>query len=155
VNADISDVVSFIREQFMRGEFEVLFDDTLAALNALRAHSIPMGILSNFSPNLEDLLRKLGIHDFFSFFIVSSLAGVEKPDKQIFDLAIHAANRPRDEIIYIGDSIFHDMDGAHAAGIAGILIDRGNRHLDYADTRVRNLTELVSYVEEEFDAVKA
>ncbi len=155
VSADVSDVVSQIREQFMRGEFEVLFDDTLAALNTLKARNIPMGILSNFSPNLEDLMRKLGIHDYFSFFIVSSLAGVEKPNKQIFDLAVHAANRPRDEIIYVGDSIFHDMNGARAAGIAGILIDRGNRHPDYSGARVKNLSELVCHIEEEFDAVKA
>ncbi len=155
VNADVSEVVAQIREQFMRGEFEVLFDDTLPALQALRARSVPMGILSNFSPNLEDLLRKLGIHEYFDFFIVSSVAGLEKPDKRIFDLAVRAANRPRDRIAYIGDSIFHDIEGARAAGIEGILIDRGNRHSDFAGVRVQNLSELVSFIEKEMDAVQA
>lgn len=155
VTEDVTNVVAEIRKQFMRGEFEVLFDDTLQALEALRERNIPMGILSNFSPNLEDILKKLGIHEYFAFFVVSSIAGAEKPDKKIFDLAVRAANRPLDQIVYIGDSIFHDMDGARAAGIAGILIDRGNRHSDYAGARVQNLRALVSVVEKEFDAVQA
>lgn len=155
VTADVTDVVAQIREQFMRGEFDVLFDDTLPALDALKARRVPMGILSNFSPNLQALMQKLGIHDYFKFFVVSSIVGAEKPDKKIFDLAVSAANRPQNQIAYIGDSIFHDMDGARAAGIAGILIDRGNRHSDYADARVQNLRELVSVVEKEFDAVQA
>ncbi len=155
VSADVTEAVAQIREQFMRGEFEVLFDDTLLALNELRTRNVQMGILSNFSPNLEDLLRKLGIHDYFRFFVVSSIVGVEKPDKKIFDLAVNAANRPRSETLYIGDSIFHDMEGARAAGIAGVLIDRGNRHSNYTGARVQNLRNLVSLVEKEFDAVQA
>jgi REG-2-like HAD superfamily hydrolase len=155
VKADVSGVVAQIREQFMRGEFDVLFDDALPSLDALKAHHVPMGILSNFSPNLEDLLRKVGIHDYFGFFIVSSIAGVEKPDKQIFDLAVAAANRPRNEIIYVGDSVYHDMNGARAAGVGAVLMDRGNRYPDYSATRVQNLSDLVSYVEKEFSAVQA
>lgn len=155
VRADVTDAVAQIREQFMRGDFEGLYADTLRALSALEAHNVPMGILSNFSPNLQDLLRKLGIQDYFRFFIVSSIVGLEKPDKKIFDLAVSAANRPRSQVVYVGDSIFHDMEGARAADVAAILIDRGNRHSDYAGVRVQNLGELVSLIEKEFDAVQA
>ncbi len=155
VNADVSQAVAEIREQFMRGEFEVLFDDTVAALDALKTKGVPMGILSNFSPNLEDLLRRLGIHDYFNFFIVSAIAGVEKPDKKIFDLAVREANRPRNQVVYIGDSIFHDMEGARRAGIVGILLDRGNRHLEYGGARIQNLGGLVPLVEKELDAAQA
>jgi len=155
VKADVSKAVAEIREHFMRGEFEVLFDDTVSALDALKTKGVPMGILSNFSPNLEDLLRKLGIHDYFNFFIVSAMAGVEKPDRKIFDLAVCEANRPRNQIVYVGDSIFHDMEGARRAGIGGILLDRGNRHLEYDGARIQNLGGLVPLVEKELDAVQA
>lgn len=151
---DMSRAVAEIRERFMRGEFETVFDDTLSTLDALKARGVPMGIVSNFSPNLEDVLRQQGIHDYFQFFVVSAIAGVEKPDPKIFDLAVNLAQRPRAELVYIGDSIFHDMDGARAAGIAGILIDRANLYHDYPGSRVQDLNDLVGILEKEEYAVR-
>jgi putative hydrolase of the HAD superfamily len=149
VLGDVSQPVTAIRERFQRGEFEALFDDVLPALTALRARGVQLGILSNFSPNLEELLRQLGIHDFFSFFVVSAIVGVEKPDPRIFDLTVRAANRPREEIVYVGDSVFHDIEGARGAGIAGILVDRQNLHPEFNGARVRDLRELLVHGQSE------
>jgi putative hydrolase of the HAD superfamily len=144
VNADVSVAVNAIRERFQRGEFETLFDDVIPMLDALGARGTRLGILSNFSPNCEDVLRQVGIHHYFSFFVVSAIAGVEKPEPRIFDLAVRAADRPRAEIVYVGDSIFHDVEGAQRAGIAAILVDRQNRHRDFPGARVRDLRELLA-----------
>jgi len=152
--SDTSRAVAEIRERFMRGEFETVFDDTLPALDALKARNVPMGIVSNFSPNLEDVLRQQGIHDYFQFFVVSAIAGVEKPNPKIFDLAVDAAQRPRAEIVYVGDSVFHDMDGARAADLAGILVDRANLYRDYPGMRVENLPEVARFFEKEQYAVR-
>ena len=88
-------------------------------------------------------MRQLGIHRYFSFFVVSAIVGIEKPDPRIFDLTVRAAKRPREEIVYIGDSVFHDIEGARSAGIAGILVDRQNQHPEFNGARVRELRELV------------
>ena len=149
IEGDVSRAVTEIRDRFQRGEFETVFDDTLTALNELAARKVPMGIVSNFSPNLEDVMRQQGIHDYFQFFIVSAIAGVEKPDPKIFDLAVDAAHRPRPEIVYVGDSIFHDMDGARGAGLAGILIDRANLFREYTGVRLQDLNDLVGILEKE------
>ncbi len=154
IGDDTFRAVTEIRERFMRGEFETPFDDTLAVLDTLTARGVPMGILSNYSPNLEDVLQQQGIHNYFQFFIVSAIAGVEKPDPKIFDLAVDAAQRPREEIVYVGDSMYHDMEGARGAGIAGILIDRANLYQDYTGTRVQNLNDLVRILEKEKNAVR-
>lgn len=143
---DMSAVVAEIRERFQRAEFETIFDDVVPALDALNARGVPLGILSNFSANCEDVLRQVGVHHYFSFFVVSAVAGVEKPDPKIFDLTVRAAQRPRSEIVYVGDSVFHDIEGAQRAGIAAILVDRQNQHTDFADTRIQDLRELIQYV---------
>ena len=148
VTADVSAAAAHIRERFQRAEFEMLFDDVIPALDALSARGFAMGILSNFSANLENILRQVGVHHYFSFFVVSAIAGVEKPDRQIFELAVRAANRPRAEIVYIGDSIFHDVEGAQQAGIAAILVDRQNQHVDWKGARVRDLHELIQHLKE-------
>jgi HAD superfamily hydrolase (TIGR01549 family) len=143
ITQDVTFAADKIRERFQRAEFETLFDDVIPTLDALTARGIPLGILSNFSANLEDVLRQVGIHHYFRFFIVSAVAGVEKPDPRIFELTARAANQPREEIVYIGDSIFHDIAGAQRAGMNAILVDRPDRHSDFSGTRVRDLRELI------------
>lgn len=143
VTGDGSTAANEIRERFQRAEFERLFDDVIPTLDALASRGTPLGILSNYSINLEDVLRQVGVHHYFDFFIVSAIAGVEKPDPRIFDLTARAANYPPAEIVYIGDSIFHDIDGARRAGMDAILVDRQNRHPDFAGARVRDLRELI------------
>ncbi len=149
VTRDVSAAAAGIRERFQRGEFETLFDDVIPTLDALAARGFTLGILSNFSANCEDVLRQVGVHRHFSFFVVSGIAGVEKPDPRIFDLTVRAANRPRAEIVYIGDSTFHDIDGALRAGVDAILVDRQNRHRDWSGARVQNLNELIGYLDKE------
>ena len=144
VTQDVFSAADNIRARFQRAEFETLFDDVLPTLNALATRGVVLGILSNYSDNLENVLRQVGIHRFFRFFIVSAVAGVEKPDPRIFDLAVLTANRPREEIVYIGDSIFHDIEGARRAGMNAILVDRLNRYPDFDGCRICNLTELLS-----------
>lgn len=140
---DVTREVTDIRTRFQRGEFETLYDDALPTLKALRAQGKQLGILSNFSPNLEDVLRALGIHAYFAFFIVSGIVGVEKPDARIFDQMVRAARVPRAHIVYVGDSVFHDVEGARAVGVAAILVDRYNQHPQFDGARVHTLRELV------------
>ena len=144
VTGDVSRAVTEICERFQRGEFEALHVDVIPALAALRARGKRLGILSNFSPNLENVLRQVGIHHYFSFFVVSALVGIEKPDPRIFDVMVRVANAPREEIAYVGDSVFHDVAGARRAGIAGILVDRQNQHPEFDGARVRDLRELAA-----------
>jgi REG-2-like HAD superfamily hydrolase len=147
VTGDVFAYADEIRARFQRAEFETLFDDVLPALDALAARRIPMGILSNFSVNLENVLRQVGVHHYFSFFVVSAAVGIEKPDPKIFELAAQATHKPHAELVYIGDSIFHDIQGARNVGMDAILIDRKNQHPDFSGTRLSSLTELVKHLE--------
>ena len=149
VTADMSAAAANIRVHFQRGEFETVFDDVIPTLDALTARGFALGILSNFSPNCEDVLRRVGVHRYFSFFVVSAIAGVEKPDPRIFDLTVRAANRPRVELVYVGDSMFHDIEGAQRAGIDAVLVDRPDQHRAWRGARVQNLSELIRYLEKE------
>lgn len=123
-------------------EFQAVFPDTVPALEQLRARGKRLGIISNFSPNCEGLLRELGIADYFDFFVVSGIVGIEKPDPRIFELAIQQAGRDVSKLVYIGDSIYHDIAGARGVGMDAVLIDRARRHLDFTGPRLRDLREL-------------
>jgi putative hydrolase of the HAD superfamily len=124
------------------GNFQSVFEDVVPALHALQARGKQLGIISNFSPNCETLLRGLGLAQYFDFFIVSGILGVEKPDPRIFHAAIDAAGKPVAELVYVGDSVFHDVEGAQAAGMDAILIDRADRFSTHNIQRVHDLREL-------------
>lgn len=124
------------------GNFQKVFEDAVPALEGLRARGKRLGIISNFSPNCEALLKQLGLADYFDFFIVSGILGIEKPDPRIFEHAIRASGREVGDLVYVGDSVFHDVQGARGAGMDAILIDRTDRFSDFQGTRVRDLREL-------------
>jgi putative hydrolase of the HAD superfamily len=54
--------------------------------------------------------------------------GVGKPDPKIFRAALDALQVSPLEVVHVGDSMTGDVEGAKAAGIAPILLDRGNRY---------------------------
>lgn len=128
------------------GDFQDVFEDVVPALDALKARGKLLGIISNFSPNCESLLGQLGLAHYFDFFIVSGIVGIEKPDPRIFELAIHAAAKRPAELVYVGDSVFHDVQGALQVGMGAALIDRADRFPEfekaYPGVRIRDLREL-------------
>lgn len=128
------------------GDLQRVFEDVTPALDALKARGKQMGIISNFSPNCESLLRQLGLAHYFDFFVVSGILGIEKPDPRIFEAAVSAAGKDAGALVYVGDSIFHDVQGAQAVGMSVVLIDRADRYphfeSEYAARRIRDLREL-------------
>jgi putative hydrolase of the HAD superfamily len=123
------------------GDFQKVYEDVVPTLEALKMRGRRLGIISNFSPNCESLLNQLGIGHYFDFFIVSGILGIEKPDPRIFQAAVQAAGRDVSELVYVGDSVFHDVEGARKAGMDAVLIDRADRFPEQP-CRVRDLREL-------------
>lgn len=84
-----------------------------------------LGIMSNFDPRLDALLRNMKINHFFDFILNSYESKMEKPNPEFFHLAIKAADiedlRP-DECLHIGDGPTTDYLGAKNAGWNAALI---------------------------------
>jgi putative hydrolase of the HAD superfamily len=55
--------------------------------------------------------------------VASSLVGVEKPDPKIFEIALRQLGVTPDQSVYVGDSVFYDIEGARAANIFPIHFD--------------------------------
>jgi beta-phosphoglucomutase len=131
----------------LEGRFDRLFADVLPALEALHAWGMPMGVLSNFGTHLGNLLQRFDLLRFFDFVIVSSQVGLAKPDPRIFDLVVDQSNRPRHRLLYVGDHLGDDIEGARGAGLDGVLIDRRDWQPEALCPRIGSLLELVDYVQ--------
>lgn len=88
----------------------------------LRNHGIQTGIVSNvFGPNAREL-RRLGCYDNFDPVILSSIAGVMKPDPRIYQLALQKLNVSAHEVLFIDDQDFC-LEGASRAGMRVLKAD--------------------------------
>jgi putative hydrolase of the HAD superfamily len=122
-------------------------------LRALVDRGVPIGVVSNASGQIENVLRRTGmcqIGDGDGAEVVcvvdSHLVGVAKPDPAIFESALACLPAAPGRVAYVGDSIHYDVRGAEAAGLVPL-------HLDpYADSngdgheRISALSDLLAWV---------
>lgn len=121
-------------------------------LRELNRRDMPIGVVSNASGQIEEILMRSGIcqvgeGDLASMrcIVDSHIVGVAKPDPKIFDHAlVHFSGIERSRIAYIGDSVVMDVGGATAAGLTPILIDPYDDAGDLVTCRrIRSLDELL------------
>jgi putative hydrolase of the HAD superfamily len=125
--------------------------ETRAALDALAAAGVPMGVVSNASGQIEAALRReicqvgAGDHVDMRCIVDSHVVGVAKPDPAIFDHAlVHFVECERARIAYIGDSVTMDIAAASAAGLHPILVDPYDDHAGANFERIRSVAELAA-----------
>lgn len=126
-----------------------VFADAPEALRALRARGLRVGVVSNFDTRLVGLLDQLGLAPLVDRIVHSTRAGVAKPDPAIFHLALEALGVPPAEALHAGNEVVADVEGARAAGLRAVLVDREGRlaPLPPGVPRVRTLAELVARLE--------
>ncbi|WP_035798946.1 HAD family hydrolase [Kitasatospora mediocidica] len=124
------------------------FPDAAPTLEALTAHGLRLGLISNSSElNQRPKMREIGLADFFSDgpLICSEEHGAAKPAASIFHAACGELGLAPGEVAYVGDR--HDLDaqGARDAGLTGIWLNRAaaGPQADPDVTVIASLTELL------------
>ena len=87
---------------------------------------VPLGVVSNASGQIEEVLSRSGVcqvgdgpHVSMRVIVDSHVVGVAKPDPRIFDFALgHFDGAERHEIAYVGDSVTMDIGAAPRRGPA-------------------------------------
>ena len=124
-----------------------LFDDVRPALERLAGRGLKLGVISNFEPWLEEVLRREGVLHLFSVLAISGVLGVAKPQPDIFHAALERAGVDPSAAIHVGDQPENDGAAARAVGITPVLIDRYQRLPPEAGPRIGSLTELVELLD--------
>jgi putative hydrolase of the HAD superfamily len=102
------------------------FPDARAAL--VRAHDAGARVIvvSNWDVSLADVLTRVGLAELVDAVVTSAGAGARKPDPAIFARALTLAGVPASDCVHVGDSPAEDVAGARAAGVAAVLVHRGD-----------------------------
>jgi len=76
----------------------------------------------------------------------SAGAGAAKPDPRPFQIALERLSLTAAECVHVGDDPVNDGEGASAAGLRAILVDRAGE--GGAGQRVRSLVEVPAMLEQ-------
>lgn len=101
------------------------YPDAEPALRGLRERGLKLVVVSNWDCSLGTVLERCGLAPLLDGAISSAEAGSRKPDPGIFGPALELAGCGPGEALHVGDTPEEDGDGARAAGIRVLLIDRG------------------------------
>jgi HAD superfamily hydrolase (TIGR01509 family) len=121
-----------------------LYDDVAAALARLKADGRRLGLISNSHRCLASFQSHFELDGLISVAISSAEFGVMKPHPSIFRAALELMQVPASEAVMVGDSLAHDVAGARAAGMRGILLARGREpaRVDDDVAVIRSLADL-------------
>ncbi len=85
-------------------------------LETLRQRGYTTALLTNWDQRVRRVVAETGFSDRFDHLFVSSEIGHEKPVPEIFEHCQKALGLAPEQILHIGDSLQHDIEGAQAAG---------------------------------------
>ena len=124
-----------------------VYDDVRGLLRSLRARGTALGVVSNWTGDLESVLDRVGLRHEFDFVLDSAHVGFEKPHPDIFAEALRRAGCAPHHALHVGDSPEHDVDGALGSGLHAVLLDRHDRYASHTRSpRVRSLTEISAHL---------
>jgi HAD superfamily hydrolase (TIGR01662 family) len=117
-----------------------LYDDVPAALAAVRAAGLRIGLVSNSSRDVREFAGHHGLE--VDAGISSFHHGHTKPHASIFRAVLDLIGVEPADAVMVGDTIADDIDGAIAVGMRAILVDRDGRRPEF-EPRIETLHELL------------
>ena len=100
------------------------YPDVEPALRELRERGTTLVIASNWDCSLPDWLGPAGILDLVDGVVTSAEVGAAKPSPRVFERALGIAGVEPGEALHVGDKVDNDVEGAAAAGVRAVLLQR-------------------------------
>lgn len=89
-------------------------------VHKLKSNGFKIGLISNIISPVRDIIKQFGYYDVFDEAILSCEVGLLKPQKEIYELALHRMDTIAQESILIDDKK-SNLDTANAMGFATLL----------------------------------
>jgi putative hydrolase of the HAD superfamily len=113
------------------------FDDTYAALDALRGAGFKLGLLTNGPSFMQrDKVERFGFDRYFDVIVIEGEFGNGKPHARVFQHALAATGAEPASAWHIGDNLYADIGGAQSAGVHAVWIHRDRIERRETDTAV-------------------
>ncbi|MFJ8865406.1 HAD family hydrolase [Streptomyces sp. NPDC102473] len=94
-------------------------DATVVAMLRQDRTRVPLVLITNATPRLDEDLAVLGLTDLADHVVSSAVEGVAKPDPALYRIAAGRAGVPMDRCLFVDDSR-ENVDAAVALGMTGV-----------------------------------
>lgn len=152
---DVNDIqkekILTAREKRMKNALQNISEDIIEVLEKLQSQKMKIGLISN-----ADIIdcKYWNLSKLFPFFddaIFSCHVGLLKPDKRIYELAMHRLNVSPDDCLYVGDGGSEELYGAKSVGMKTVFTealackscDARNNIMTYADYHIHRFAEIL------------
>uniref|UniRef100_A0A7C4VSB5 HAD family hydrolase n=1 Tax=Desulfatirhabdium butyrativorans TaxID=340467 RepID=A0A7C4VSB5_9BACT len=99
-------------------------------------------------------LKETGIARYFDPIVVSGDFGFRKPDRRLFEAALHRMRLKAEHVIFVGNDMYRDVYGARRVGMKTVFFrsNQGRQEMegvepDYIIYRFRELLDAVAFFE--------
>lgn len=127
----------------IRTDWDWVHGANVAAFARLVAAGLPAAVVSNNDGTAAQQMRREEICQVGSgplpsvaAIVDSTEVGIMKPDPAIFAPALDALDVEPDRALYVGDTVYADVDGALAAGMQVVQLDPFDDHVAFGHTRL-------------------
>jgi len=120
-------------------------------LSELEKEGYCLGIISNSDGRVESQLLETGLRERFSFVIDSFVVKCEKPDPEIFLMALDKSGLSPNEVLFVGDFVNIDYVGAKRVGMSAVIIDPLDLRKKFSGPRIRTLSMLPMWLKDAKD----
>ncbi len=131
-------------EHFSRPEAWRCDPDAAATIETLAQRGYALGMASNYDQRLRSVVAGLPALRPLQHLIISSEVGWRKPAPQFFLAVCRAFDLIPERILYVGDDLANDFEGARAAGLRSVLLDPKGKHQGHEPPPIRALRELAA-----------
>ncbi len=104
-----------------------MYPEVPDVLRSIRATGVKIGLISNTQRCLSTFAEHFELVGLFDVSLSSYQHGFMKPHPSIFEAALRAVGSLPAEAVMVGDSLAHDIEGALAIGMRGVLVARAGR----------------------------
>jgi putative hydrolase of the HAD superfamily len=100
-----------------------LYPHVHEVLDVLRER-YPLALVTDSqSAHARGELHKVGLLDYFDPIIVSGDHGYRKPDRRLFEFALHGMGVAARNALYVGNDMYRDIYGAQEVGMKTVMFD--------------------------------
>jgi len=111
-------------------------EGALKVLKVIRKHGYKVAIIANGDSNsCRNIINVTGLQDYFDAIIISEEAGSEKPDQEIFKIALAKLGVKAENAVMVGNRIDADIVGANRIGMKSVWFKWNNRYEDKIDSQ--------------------
>jgi putative hydrolase of the HAD superfamily len=109
----------------------------------LRARGLKLAVASNFDARLRPVLVGFAESRHLNQIVISSEVGWKKPAPQFFHALARRLQCEPGEVLFVGDHVDNDYEGAVAAGMRSVLFDPSRKRVGSIDRRIDKLGDLL------------